>query len=249
MSKYPDKALAAAKLRTVTEPGMYADGNCLYLVVEPSGSKHWIIRTTIKGKRSDVGAGGFQYVFLAQAREKAIEVRKAARAGGDPVAEKREQKAAAEFESKVPTFETAARGVWAELCKSFRNEKHEANWIDSLETFVFPAIGQRRVDEIASSDILKILTPMWLRIPERARRTKQRMQIVFEWAKAAGFRSRDNPVDAIEKVLPKYNREQKHYAALPYADVPGFIQALRSDGGISGPVRLRVLDSNRLAHQ
>ena len=174
-------------------------------------------------------------------REKAIETRKAARAGGDPVAEKREQKAAAELESKVPTFETAARGVWAELCKSFRNEKHKANWIDSLEAFVFPAIGPRRVDEIASSDILKILTPIWLRIPERARRTKQRVQIVFEWAKAAGFRSGDNPVDAIEKVLPKHNREQKHYAALPYADVPSFIQAFRSDGGISGRLAFEFL--------
>src|SRR5262249_39161703 len=134
----------------------------------------------------------------------------------------------------IPTFEVAARDFHRTHSKSLTNEKHIKNWIESLETFAFPMIGSRRVDQISSADILKVLTPIWLTVPERARRIKQRMQAVFAWSKASGYRNGDNPVEAIEKVLPKHNREQQHFAALPYKDVPAFIQSLRSDATISG---------------
>ena len=89
--KHPDKALSAAKVRTVRDPGRYADGNGLYLVVEPSGSKRWILRTVIKGKRCDIGLGSVALVSLADAREEAARLRKIARSGGDPLAIRREE--------------------------------------------------------------------------------------------------------------------------------------------------------------
>jgi integrase len=239
--KYPYNALSAILIRKL-QPGMYADGNCLYLVVEESGTRHWIVRTTINGKRRDIGIGGLRYTSLAEARDKAIEILKSARNGGDPLAEKREKKRALERERNIPVFEAAAREVHGERSKGFRSELHKKQWIGQLEEYVFPEIGGRRIDEIESADVLKILTPIWLRIPDIARRVKQRMQVIFQWAKAAGHRPGDNPVDGIEEVLPKHNREQQHFAALPYADVPVFVESLqRSDASISGRLAFEFL--------
>ena len=86
---HPVNALSAVKVRNLKQPGRYCDGNGLYLVVDPSGAKRWILRTIIKGRRTDVGIGSTRLVSLSEARQKAGELRKLAREGGDPVAEKR----------------------------------------------------------------------------------------------------------------------------------------------------------------
>jgi integrase len=226
---------------------MYSDGNCLYLVVEESGTKHWIVRTTImrngKWKRCDVGIGGQKYISLADARDRAIEIRKAARDGRDPIAERHDQKKALEREQTIPTFEASAWEVYREREKSFRNAKHKEHWIGQLDKYVFTEIGKRRVDQITTADVLKVLTPIWLRIPEIARRVKQRMKVILDWARAKNYRSGDNPVDGIEKVLPQHKKnEPEHFKALPYSEVPGFIQSLlRSDAGISGRLAFEFL--------
>jgi integrase len=233
--RHPEKALSAKALNAFKEEGRYIDGNGLYLVVDQSGAKRWLLRTVIKGKRCDIGLGGISTVSLAQAREKAATMRSVARAGGDPLAQRR-------IEIRViPTFEVAARQVHEQHAATFRNDKHKAQWISSLVEHVFPVFGGRPVDQIESADVLKALTPIWLRIPETARRVRQRMKSVFEWAKAAGYRSADNPVDGISKVLPKHNTQQKHFKALPYAEVSAFIQRVRDYEGRSTKLAFEFL--------
>ena len=242
MSKYPEKALTAAKIRKLSEPGMYTDGNCLYLVVEESGSKHWIVRTTIHGRRRDIGVGSLQYVSLADARDKAIEIRKAARSGADPLAEKWAQQAAAKQISSIPTFEAFTREtVFPEVSKGFTSAKHASNWIESLESFAFDSIGGKRIDLLTSADFLNVLSPIWLKVPERARRLKQRMRLICEHAKARHYRTGDNPLDQLKTVLPKQNREQEHFAALPYSRVAEFIRLLQSAESISGRLAFEFL--------
>jgi hypothetical protein len=205
-----------------------ADGSCLYLKVDKSGAKRWILRLVIHGKRHDLGVGGLSLVSLAEAREEAVRLRKIARAGGDPLAERRKQRRAAELGRSIPTFDAAARQVYAEHSKTFRNELHKKHWIESLEKFVFPFIGDRRMDQIDTGDVLKALTPIWLKVPETARRVKQRTKVIFDWAKASGYRKGlDNPVEGVEKLLPKHNAEDKHFTALLYANIPAFIRSLR----------------------
>jgi integrase len=218
---HPDKALSAVRVRALKKPGRYADGNGLYIVVDPSGAKRWVLRTLVRGKRCDIGLGGLRLVSLAEAREKAIAYRKLARNGGDPLAERRKERLA------VPTFEQAARLVHGEHAPAWKNAKHAAQWINTLAEYVFPALGDRRVDLIDTPDVLKVLSPIWLTKPETARRVRQRVGTVLDWAKAAGFRSGENPVQGIAKGLPKQPDRQDHHAALPYEDVPGFIEALR----------------------
>jgi len=233
VGKHPDKALSPIKARTESTPGRYADGNGLYLVVEPSGSRHWILRTVVNKKRRDIGLGSFQLISLAEAREEARRMRKIARGGGDPLAERRAERRV------TPTFETAATTVHESLKESWENPKHSAQWITTLRDYAFPFFGQKQIDQIESADVLKALSPIWIKKQETARRVLQRIRSVFDWAKASGYRSGDNPVDGITKVLPKQNAVSTHHAALPYVGISKFIKALRkTDAG--APARLAL---------
>jgi integrase len=217
--KHPEKALNAIKIRNAG-PGRHADGNGLYLQVDDSGAKRWVLRIVIHRKRCELGLGGLSLVTLAEAREEAIRLRKIARKGGDPLAERRQER------QVVPVFEAVAREVHDTHSPTMRNAKCAAQWLGRLETYAFPIVGTQPVDKIESKDVLAVLSPIWIEKPETARRVKQLMGRVFDYAKAKGWRSGDNPVDGIARVLPKHNGQQEHFAALPYSQIPEFITAL-----------------------
>lgn len=223
--KHPERVLSAVQIRALKEPGRYADGNGLYLYVDPSGAKRWVLRTVIQGRRRDLGLGGLAFVSLAEAREKSAGYRKLAREGGDPLLEKRKARRA------VPTFEAAARAVHGEHAPGWRNPKHAAQWLSTLEQYAFPVIGAHRVDQLDTPEILRVLAPIWLTKPETARRVRQRIRTVLDWAKAAGHRSGENPADGVSKGLPRQGERASHHAALPYPELPAFVARLREDGG------------------
>ena len=230
---HPVNALSAAAVRNPKKPGRYGDGNGLYLVVEPSGAKRWMVRVVIKGRRTDLGLGSARLVSLSEAREQAANIRKLARAGDDPLAQRRRERRA------IPTFEQAARTVHTERVPTFRNPKHAAQWYQSLATYAFPVFGTERVDRLQSSDVLRALNPIWLTKPETARRVKQRIETVFNWAKAHGFASDDNPAATVGEVLPRQGDTKEHFAAMPYAQVPGFVASL-AESQVSEPTRLGI---------
>jgi hypothetical protein len=231
MARHPDKALSPVRINALKVKGRYADGNGLYLVVDQNGAKRWLLRTIVYGRRRDLGLGSLRLVTLAEAREKACHYRKIAREGGDPIAAKRKAQTA------VPTFAEAAQRVHAEHSKAWRS-KHEAQWINTLSQYAFPVIGARRVDQVDTADILRILGPVWLKRPETARRVRQRIKTVFDWAKVAGFRTEGNPVEAVEKALPRQPERRGHFEAMPYDDVPTFIRRLRDIDSTPGQARL-----------
>ena len=223
--RHPHKALTARAVSTKSEPGRYADGGGLYLLVAPGGSKSWMLRTVVMGRRCDIGLGGVELVSLADAREEARRLRRIARAGSDPLVERRQERRA------VPTFEGAATQVHTAHSASFKNDKHRKQWLSSLGE-VFKAFGPKRVDAITSADILAALSPHWLKRPETSRRVLQRVRVVFEWCKAQGFCTGDNPTQGVTKVLPKQRAANVHHAALPYPALPAFLHALRdADSG------------------
>jgi integrase len=221
--RHPHKALNARSVQTITTNGRrrrFADGGGLYLFVAANGCKSWVLRTLVKGKRTDIGLGSLALVSLAQAREEAARLRRIARAGDDPLALRRQER------RTVPTFEEAARQVHAAHAESFRNEKHRKQWLASLSE-VFTAFGAKQVNAISSADVLAVLSPRWLKRPETSRRVLQRVRTVFEWCKAQGYCAGDNPTGGVTKALPKSRTAKAHHAALPYAQVPGFIHGLR----------------------
>jgi integrase len=230
--RHPEKALTAVAIRNA-KPGRHADGNGLYLIVDPNGAKRWVLRITIHSKRTDIGLGGLRLVTLAEAREKALIYRKLAREGGDPLALRRREI------TLVPTFTEAAEKVHAEHKAGWKSEKHSAQWITSLREYVFPAFGAKRVDAVDTADVLKVLAPIWMTKPETARRVRQRIGIVLDWAHAAGHRSGENAVRTVTRGLPKQTdkKRESHHTALPWADVPQFVKQLR-DSGVGEYARL-----------
>ena len=218
--KHPQKALTPVRINNLSQPGRYADGNGLYLVVDESGAKRWVLRTVVHGKRRDMGLGSLRLVSLAEARGKAIEYRKLAREGGDPIAAKRSAQAT------VPTFAEAARTTLEQRRAGWKDGKSASQWLKSLSAYAFPIMGDKRVDRIETSDVLRALSPIWLSKPETARRVRQRISIVLDWAKAAGHRGGDNPVEGVGKGLPRQNGKRGHFSAIPYAEVPQFVRRL-----------------------
>jgi hypothetical protein len=161
--RHPQNALSAIGVKAQKTPGKYADGNGLYLVVDPSGAKRWVIRVVVQGRRREIGLGGLSLVSLAEAREKALAHRKLAREGGDPLAEKRRARA------QSMTFKQAAEKVHEEQKASWRNAKHQQQWINSLRDYAFPIIGDTPLPHIGSPEVLKVLSPIWLTKAETAR--------------------------------------------------------------------------------
>ena len=215
-------------------PDKYHDEHGLILRVRASGSKHWIWRGTVQGRRRELGLGAFPYVSLAEAREKALDYRRIARAGRIPAAgpkvgpprSKREPRKPAK--SRAPAFRRLASEVIDFHRPTWRNPRSAAQWESSLRDYAYPAFGDKPVDKITTADILRALHPIWNTKRETARRTRQRISAVMKAAIAAGHRP-DNPAaDALTSALPKGGQVQKHQRALPHDQVARAVATVRA---------------------
>ena len=211
-------ALTASQVKAHTLPGMHGDGRGLYLRVAKGGSKGWILRIAIDGRRRDIGLGGFPAVSPAKARQLADAHRLAVAEGRDPLAEKHRE--------KMPTFAEAARAVHEANLPRWRNDKHTAQWLATLESYAYPVIGAMRVDRIERRDVLAILAPIWASKAETARRVRQRIRTVMKWAQAHEFIEHNPAGEAIDGALPTMPRFKAHHRALPYAEIPAALETV-----------------------
>jgi len=233
------KELSAMDIKRLTAPGRHAVGYIpgLILVVKPSGSKSWILRTVIGEKRRSIGLGGYPEVSLADAREKARETKKLIEQGIDPV-EQRQIKRVALVKSQAGkmTFSEAAHLCHEKKQSEFKNEKHSRQWISTIERYAIPVIGDLPVSEIDLPHILAVLEPLWTEKTETASRLRQRIEHVLTWATVSGYRSGDNPArwrGHLDAVLPKPSKVKKknHFAALPWQQIGAFMKDLRQRKG------------------
>ena len=222
---YLANRLTAMEVRNA-KPGTHQDGLGLALRVEPTGSARWFVRVSFQGRRRDVGIGSRNAVGLAQARQRAQEIREMVAAGVDPAP----RKGSAVPEAGPMTFATAAGAVLKLRMQGLSNAKHKAQWASTLETYAYPLIGKLPVAGLSSSDVLGVLTPIWLTKAETARRVRQRIKVVLDWSVAAGHRGADlaNAATACGPGLPKQPVRRRHHAAMPWKDVPDFIQQIRT---------------------
>ncbi|MCY4659088.1 MAG: Arm DNA-binding domain-containing protein [Acidobacteria bacterium] len=217
--RHPHNRLAAAFVRSAPV-GRHADGNGLYLYVQRTGTRSWIQRLVIRGRKHELGLGSVQLVSLAEAREQALANRKLARAGGDPLADRRRLQG-------TPTFAEAAATVVEQKRAGWRSPRQAADWLHSLQRYALPGIGSRPVSEVSSADVLAVLTPIWHVKPDTARRLRQRISAVLEWSIAMEHRA-DNPCDRIGPVLGPQRDVVRHMRALPHRDVAAAIETVRA---------------------
>ena len=200
---------------------MYRAGDTLYLRISSTGAKSWVQRIMVDGRRRDIGLGSFSLVSLAEAREKAHQNRRLARVDGvNPLAAKRK--------AKVPTFAEAALKTHEALKPTWRNEKHAVSWMQTLEKYAMPRLGDMRVDKIGREDMLAVLTSIWASRPETARRVRQRIGAVMEWSQAHDFVAQNVARDAISGALPKLPKVKEHYRTLPYREVAEALEIIEA---------------------
>lgn len=243
----PEKVLSARKVQTITDPGLHADGGGLYLRITPSGTKNWIYRYQLNGRRRDMGLGRVSDVSLAEARAKHAEARKLIVAGVDPIEAQRQPI----IEASRRTFEEVALLYIAAKAPGWRNEKHAAQWESTLRTYAFPAIGLRPVDSVSATDILAVLRAIWMEKPETATRLRGRIEAVLDYATFLGEREGDNPArwgGHLSLALPKRAdvARPQHHRSLHHSAMPAFWPRLQvADGTSARALEFGILAASR----
>ena len=235
------KELSAIAVRRLDRPGLHAVGGVagLMLRVNDTGTKYWVLRIRMAGKRHDVGLGPFPEVSLADARAQAAQFRQKVREGLNPLAERHAARDALRTSyAKTLTFDQCAQRYLAGKASEFRNPKHARQWRTTLETYASPVFGTLAVDRVELAHVLQVLEPIWRTKTETASRLRGRMEKVLDFATVSGYRSGENParwkgnLDAILPQPGKLKRVQ-HHRALPWADAPAFMESLRKRDGIA----------------
>ncbi len=254
MPKLTAKTVASAKA------GRHADGGGLYLLVKPDtktgrpGAKSWVLRVQVDGRRRDIGLGAVELsplallsavgkdipleekarLTLAEARELATRLRNAAKAGRDPAAERRKDR------KPPPTFKEAAVATHAAQEKSHSWSGKTADaFLSSLETHAYPTLGKMRVDLVEAEHIANALAPIWTAKPDMAKKVRQRIATVLDFAKAKNWRATEAPRKAVGALTGKTKRGG-HFEAMPYAEVPGYFRSLMNDTPTKGRLGLML---------
>lgn len=225
---------------------MHSDGNGLYLCVKPGGTKSWVFRFQLDGKRREMGLGALSVLEPVKARAEAARLKTKVAEGVDPLdqrkADKEMQSALrkqVQLESKRAemTFRKAAEHFITSRKPGWSNPKHAQQWANTLATYAYPVIGDLPVAEVAAEHVVEILRPIWSAKSETASRVRMRIEAVLNAAKLMGWRSGENPAvfkGGLEAVLPPISkvRRVRHHPAMPFADVPAFFDELRKRDGI-----------------
>ncbi|HLH98025.1 MAG TPA: integrase arm-type DNA-binding domain-containing protein [Xanthobacteraceae bacterium] len=231
--------LTVKKIERLKQPGRYADGHGLYLQVMSATNRSWLLRYERNGRERWLGLGPLHTFDLSEARERARKARQLLQDGIDPIEQRKSARAAqALAEARALTFQDAARQYFDAHERSWKNAKHRAQFLSTLETYAFPKIGRLSVAEIDTGLVLKVLEPIWHQKTETANRVRARIESVLDWATVRGYRTGDNPArwkGHLSETLPSRERIQKvvHHAALPYDDVSAFFKELKEREGVS----------------
>jgi integrase len=246
------RRLTAVAVKATKAPGLYADGQGLYLRVAPGGSRQWVYRFKADSRARDMGLGPVSALSLAQAREKAALCRRQRLEGRDPIDARKAQRAAER--SRSTTFQECAEQLITAHEAGWRNAKHRAQWRATLKSYAYPILGKLSVADVTTDLVLRVLqqpiaprgapngrakeAPLWNARSETASRVRGRIEAVLSWAKARGLRSGENPAawrGHLDQLLPPRSkvRRVKHRAALPYGELPKFMTELRARGGVS----------------
>jgi len=229
--------LSALKVTQMRRPGMYADGDGLYLQVTSPTARSWIFRYSLSGKKREMGLGPLHAISLAEARDRARICRRQIVDGIDPLdARANERARTATHNSKAMTFDQCAAAFIKTHAAGWRSAVHHLQWETTLATYVSPVFGSLPVQAVDVGLVMKALEPIWTTKPETAARVRGRIESVLNWAKARGYRSGENPAlwkGHLDQLLPARSKVKavKHHAALPYTQTAEFMERLKKQEG------------------
>lgn len=208
--------LSARKVEVIREPGLYPDGDNLYLRVRKGGARYWALRITVEGTRREFGLGPYPTFSLADARNKAREWKRHIFEGRDP--REIERRDGLTVERAARDFFEAQRAAWS--------PGHASRWWGMMESHLLPAIGKRHLGDVTPVSLLDVFGPLWVGQHETAKRLLQRLGAVYEHASAAGRYDGQNPTAGLRRALPKVQATTEHFTAMDWRDVPEFYAKL-----------------------
>lgn len=230
--------LSARKIETIKEAGIYQDGDGLFLSVSKAGSKYWKFRYQFEKKRRDIGLGDYPNLTLEKARAMASAFRADLKNKIEPISpaqkienarqEELARKKAEEKENSMPTFAELAQIRFDIVSKTFRNQKHSKQWLNELRNYAFAKIGDLRIDEINKVNVLEVLQPIWVHRYQTARRIKQRIYDIVDYAVARDYREHSLPINVINRALPDPPKGERHFKALPYSKIQECLKVVRT---------------------
>ncbi|WP_366119395.1 integrase arm-type DNA-binding domain-containing protein [Aquabacterium sp.] len=218
----------------LVEPGHHAVGGVagLYLYINTAGARSWVLRAMVGAKRRHMGLGGFPDVSLAQARDRARRARDDVANGIDPIAERRANQSRLRIKQATDkTFQQAAEAYIHAHGDTWRNSKHRAQWVSSLERYVYPFMGELPVQDVSLEHVLSALEPIWKIKTETASRVRGRIEKVLDWATARNYRTGENPArwkGHLDHLLarPSKVRSVEHRRAIQVDEMRPFMAAL-----------------------
>jgi integrase len=230
-------ALTVKKVERLKEPGRYLDARGLYLQVISKSNRSWLLRYQRDGRERWMGLGSAFDFNLDEARERARKARQQLHDGVDPLTARRAEKAARALEAaKSMTFKQCAEAYIAANRDAWKSARHGGQWSNTLRDYVYPHIGNLPVAAVDTGLVLKCIEPIWKDRTETASRTRGRIESILDWATVRNYRSGENPArwkGHLQHVLPARGKIAKpqHHPALPYADLPTFMTAVREREG------------------
>ncbi|WP_211460826.1 tyrosine-type recombinase/integrase [Collimonas silvisoli] len=232
--------------------GLYSDGGGLYLQVTKTLSKSWLFRFMRRGRARGMGLGPIHAISLAEARIKAMECRRHLAENIDPLDHRRAQQKTAQLaQTKSLAFRDCASQYIEAHRRSWKNEKHAAQWESTIETYANPIIGDHDVSHIDTDEIVKVLEPIWDSKTETATRLRGRIESILAWATVKRYRSGLNPArwkGHLDHLLAKPSRirKPKHHAALPYGEAADFMACVQREVGSAAlALQLTILTASR----
>jgi integrase len=231
--------LSAVEVAKAKGPAVLHDGGGLYLRVSGKGTKSWVFRFQLDGKRRDMGLGPYPDISLAEARGRATEHRKLRHDGIDPLEAKEAQRQAQRLSAaQGRAFREVAEEFIARNEVGWRNAKHRQQWRNTLATYVYPVLGELSVAAIDTGLVIQVLDPIWTEKPETAGRVRGRIEAVLDAATVRGFRRGPNPAQwkgNLAHILPARARVRKaaHHAALRFDEMPAFLTNLQARSGMA----------------
>ncbi len=232
------RELQPIQVKRLDKPGFHPVGGVagLLLQVRSTGSRYWVLRTHVGGKRRNIGIGGYPEIGLSEARDEARELKRKIRSGIDPVNERRQRKAKliAEAEQTI-TFRDAWREFWRDK-RSELGDKTARHWEASIENYALPVLGSLIVREIETRHIDVTLRPIWESKTVTAKKLRGRLENILSWATVKGYRRGDNPArwaDNLKELLPRPSKihRTQHFRALAIDDAPEFLAEIRRRDG------------------
>lgn len=243
------KELSALEVKRLTAPGLHPIGTVagLRLRVKDSGARSWVLRTMVRGRRAEIGLGGYPTVTLAQAVERARKTLDAIRDGGDPASERRTQRQVAPW-----TFKRTAGAYIADHRAGWKNAKHAAQWGSTLEAYVYPHFGEKHVRDVDKADVIAAIKPHWTTKNETMVRVRNRIELVLAYAMQHGYRPEGlNPArwkGNLDVVLPAPGKvnQREHFEAVPVDGMGDFMLKLRAMHGTAArALEFAILTASR----